>query len=150
MNIFKYKYDKAVLIMLIVASLVAAAGLCWNVYNLIYFLRTEVFKTIVYSLSVAVNAFLLAFIISVIFYGRYAIKNGYLFLYFGFIKTKTDVKDIVQITHFIKSDKLVIYFKDAKFSAIVISPESYGDFTRALISANPMIISDSSSEEGSE
>ena len=150
MNTFRYKYNKPVLIMLLAATLVAAAGLCWNVYNLVCFIKDDTFKTVVYALSVAVNAFLLAFVISVTVYGRYVFKNGKLYLYFGFIKTKTDVKDIVQITHFLKSDKLVIYFKDAKFSAIIISPELYGEFTRALLAANPAVISDSSSEDQSE
>ena len=63
---------------------------------------------------------------------------------------KTDVKDIVQITHFLKSDKLVIYFKDAKFSAIIISTVLYGDFTRTLSSVKAAVISDSSSEDQSE
>ena len=41
MNTFKYKYNKPVLIMLLAATLVAAAGLCWNVYNLVCFIKDD-------------------------------------------------------------------------------------------------------------
>ena len=112
--------------MLLAATLVAAAGLCWNVYNLVCFIKDDTFKTVVYALSVAVNAFLLAFVISVTVYGRYVFKNGKLYLYFGFIKTKSDVKDSVQITHFLKSDTLVIYItKTSRFALFWVKTRSF-------------------------
>ena len=54
-----------------------------------------------------------------------------------------DINDVVQITHFKKSDKLVLYFKDAKYTVVIISPEKYEDFIFALREENRQIIYDS-------
>ena len=86
------------------------------------------------------TGFVIVFVLSVFIYGRYTIKKHALYTYFGFIYTKTDIKDIVQITHFKKSDKLVVYFADQKYSVIVISPTEYELFILELRKENPKII----------
>ena len=82
------------------------------------------------------------FVLSVIFYGRYVIKDGELIQYFGFLKTKTPLKEIVEITHFKKSDKLVVYFSDRKYTIIVIDKQYYEPFILVVRTENPSIVYD--------
>ena len=147
MKVFKFMYSKLVITLLILVIPLAAAGLGWNIYNLITFIGDGILRVVTYSLTVAITAALLVFIISVLAYGRYVIKDGKLYCYFGFIRTKTDISEIVRITHFMKSDKLVIYLKKAEYSVIVISPEEYGAFINELKNNNDKILVDTETEE---
>lgn len=147
MNNFKFAYGKGVWILLALAIPLAAAGLGWNIYNLVYFAEEGIYKILAYGLSVLICGALLAFCISVAVYGRYVFKNGCIYLRFGFVYTKTKAEDVVRITHFIKSDKLVIYFKDAKYSVVVIAPELYKEFISAVKALNPNVITDVCDEQ---
>ncbi|MBO7344774.1 MAG: PH domain-containing protein [Clostridia bacterium] len=139
MKSFKFKYSTAVWVLLFLVLILSAVGICWNVFNLITFFNESTFKAVSYSLIILLTAFMLVFVLSVIFYGKYAIKDGFLVQYFGFLKTKTPISEIVEITHFKKSDKLVVYFADQKYTVIVISPEFYEQFILAIRKVNPKI-----------
>ena len=75
-------------------------------------------------------------------YGKYVVDGGYLYSYFGFIKSKIDISEIIEITHFKKSNKLVVYFKDGKYTVIVIASELYDNFVIAVRESNKSIIFD--------
>ncbi len=132
--------------MIALAGVLSAAGLVWNIYTLASIRDEELLQLLAYSLSILVCGALFAFCVSAAVYGRYVFKNGYLYLYFGFFRTKTKTDDVVQITRFLKSDKLVIYYKDAKYSVVVISPEYYAEFIAALKRANPSVMCDADEE----
>lgn len=146
MNKFKFAYGKSVWVLIALAIPLFAAGLVWNIYNLVVLANEGIFNVLAYSLSSIVCGGLLAFCVSVAIYGRYVFKNGYLYLYLGFIRTKTKAEDIVQITHFLKSDKLVMYTKDAKYFVAVIRPEFYSEFIAALKRANPNVVYNATEE----
>jgi hypothetical protein len=139
MKSFKFRYSKTVWILLCVVLLLSVSGICWNVFNLFTFINEGAFKTISYSLIILLTTFLLAFVISVMAFGRYVIKDKELIQYFGFLKSKIPLDDILTITHFKKSNKLVMYFKDAKYTVIVISPYEYDEFIVSIRKANPSI-----------
>jgi DNA mismatch repair ATPase MutS len=70
------------------------------------------------------------------------IKDGYLYTYFGFVKNKTPVSEIVEVTKFKKSNKLVVYFSTEEYTVIVIAPEFYDEFVMAIRNANKSIVYD--------
>jgi hypothetical protein len=142
MKSFKFKYSIAVWVLLALVLILSTVGIIWNVYNFIFFIKESTVKAVAYLLIVLLTLFLFVFVLSVILYGRYVIKGDYLTQYFGLLKTKTPVKDIAEITHFKKSDKLVIYFVDRKYTVIVIQKELYEQFILALREANPAIVYD--------
>ena len=72
-------------------------------------------------------------------FSSYSLKKGNLYVRFGFFVSKTKVSDVIGITHFKKSDKLVIYFKDQTFSVVVIAKEKYDDFVLILRELNKSI-----------
>ena len=143
MKKFRFNYSVLVWALLALVILLLSGGLIYNIYNLISFLNDGAYKIAAYSLIILVNAFILVFAVSVVFYGKYIIKDKKLYSYFGFIRTSVNTDDIVQITHFKKSDKLVVYFKDAKYTVIIISPDKYEEFIFALREQNTHIIYDS-------
>ena len=135
MKNFRFKYNTTVWILLCVVLALSIAGLIWNVFNLTEYVWAGAFKITIYALIIAITAFLTVFVISVMLFGRYQIKDGYLYTRFGFVSSKEKIEDVVQITHFKKSDKLVLYFKDEKYTVIVIAKEEYEKFYGILTNA---------------
>ncbi len=140
MNKFRFKYSPIVWVLLAVILAVCSVSIYLNVISVVEYSWANGFKIVGYISLLAISVFIIVFVISIAIYGNYTIKNGYLYTYFGFIHTKTDLNEIVQITHFKKSDKLVIYFKEQKFSVIVIAKSEYDSFVLALRGENKTII----------
>ena len=125
MKNFKFKYSLTVWILLGVVLALSLVGLAWNVFNLTEYLWAGAFKITVYALIIALTALLATFTISMMVYGKYVIKNGYIITRFGLVFSKELIENVVQITHFKKSNKLVVYFKDDKYTVIVINESEY-------------------------
>ncbi len=142
MKRFRFDYPFIVWLLLGVVFVLAAVGLGLNIFNLIEYTKLGAVKTVIYSIIVALNLSLLVLDVSVMVYGCYVIKDGYIYSWFGIIRTKTSFEEIVQITLFKKSNKLVMYYADAKYTVIIISPEKYDGFILALREQNKKIIYD--------
>ena len=140
MRKFRFRYLPVVWVLLSVVLILCAIGLYLNILNIIEYSFAKGYDFISAICISVINAFIAVFVLGVMFYGKYTIKKEMLYTNFGFIYTKTDIKDIVQITHFKKSDKLVVYFVDQKYSVIVISPADYEQFILELRKKNPQII----------
>lgn len=142
MKSFKFRYSITVWVLLGLLIALATAGLIWNIYNVTAFWGKDWLKVATFSAICALALVLIVFGVSVAVYGRYVIKGGKLISYFGLLKTKYDIEDIVEITHFKKSNKLVTYFSDQTFTVIVIDQSEYNDFVMAVREVNPKITYD--------
>ncbi len=140
MKRFRFKYSTAVWLLLSLVVILSATGMFWNIFNIKEYAWAGAFKITVYALIVLITAFLTVFAISVMLYGYYLIKGEFLYTQFGFISSKLKISEITEITHFKKSDKLVIYFENNKFAVIVISPTEYEDFIKSIREINQKII----------
>ena len=140
MKSYRFKFTTTIWVLLSLVLVLSITGLVWNVFNLIEFLPLNLSKTIGSAIIVFINAVLVVFVSSVTLYSRYKIKNGCVYLVFGFVFSKIKVEEIVQFSIFKKSNKLVAYFSDAKYTVIVISPEDYDDFIASVRELNPKII----------
>ena len=149
MKRFLFKYTSLVWALLGVVVAISIAGVVYSVINFINGIGGDGVKIASSVIIALVNLFLLAFSISVLVYGRYVIKNGTLYTYFGFIRTKSPISSISKLSHYKSSDKLVAYFSDAKYTVIVISPKDYPTFIGAIKQENPSVYYEivSSSEE---
>lgn len=139
MKKFKFFYSPLVKILIILVCVIAAAGLIMNILTVINYAKSNVLSAALYGVLTVLTALLLAEAIAIAFYGLYKIKNGYLYSYFGLIRSKTDVKEIAAVQVFKTTEKLVVYFKDEKYSVIIISPKFYDEFIATLLKANPDI-----------
>ena len=139
MEKFRFFYSPLVKILIGIVIAIAAAGLTLNIITVINYAKSNAVLAVIYGVLCLLTALLLAEAVAIAFYGLYRIKDGYLYSFFGFIYSKTDVKNIVAAQVFKKTEKLVVYYKDEKFSVIIISPEKYEDFIAALLKENPDI-----------
>ena len=142
MKKFRFKYSPLVWVLICLVILLCAGGFAWNVFNLTKGNLSKTFNLISYSFLCVVTFLLTVFAISLLVYGKYVIKDGKLYTYFGFIRSKIDISDIVCVTLFKKSNKLVIYLKEQCYSVIVISPDDYNDFVLSLREQNKEIYYD--------
>lgn len=147
MKKFRFKYSPTVWILLAVVLILSIVGLLWNVLNLVEYSFLGALKIVTYSLIIFMNAVLTALVLGIMLCGRYVVKGKVLITRFGFFTSKTSISDICQITHFKKSDKLVVYFNDAKYSVIVISPNEYEKFAVTIRNINRAIIYSTSNED---
>lgn len=142
MKKYRFKYNALTWVLLAVVLLLGAGGLVWNIFNLTEYAETGEFKIIAYAIMILINVLLIVFDLSVMFFGYYKIEGTSVICRFGIIKTVYDVNAVTEITHFKKSDKLVMYFKDATYTVIVIAKTEYEDFILSLRKINKEIIYD--------
>ncbi len=142
MKKFRFQYSPIVWILISLILVMCVLGFSWNIYNLTVYNWSNTFKIVSYSMLALITFGLIVFSLSLLVYGRYVIKNGQLYTYFGFLRSKINIADIVCITHFKKSNKLVIYLKEQSYSVIVISPDKYNDFVLFLREQNREILYD--------
>ena len=138
---FKFRYSKTVWVLLCIVVILSVTGLCWNIFNMIN-ADGNTLNLISSAIIAVLSLIITVFVISVMVYGRYAVDKKYLYSYFGFIKSKTPITDIIGITHFKKSDKLVVYFKTEEYTVIVISPDEYERFILSVREVNPAVTFD--------
>ena len=140
MKKFVFKFSPAVWILLTVISALFAAAVVLNIYDAISY-ANEIGAKFFFALIVAtISATLLTLIIAAIIYSRYVVRGNYLYFYFGFLYTKTDINEIFQLTHFKAQKKLVMYFNNEKYSVALIDEKRYEEFYNALKAVNPDII----------
>ncbi len=142
MKSYKFRYSIAIWVLLGLLIALSIVGVVWNIYNIIAFFSIDWIKVATFTVICALAMVLVVFGVSVAVYGRYTVKGGQLTSCFGFLKTKYDICDIVEITHFKKSNKLVTYFSDQTYTVIVIDPNEYTDFVMTIREINPQIIYD--------
>ena len=150
MKKFKFNYSPTLFILLFFAVLLTLAGIVFNVNNIIEYSKFSSIKTVIYSITLVVNLGLFVLIVSILFNGCYKIKNNVLYAYFGIIKTKMKIENIVSITLYKKTQKLVVFFNSAEYSVIIISPKLYDDFIYAIKEINPNVIFEQNSIDGGE
>lgn len=139
MKKFRFDYSPLVKALIFLVIVISAAGLAFNLITTVNYASDKTLLAILYGVLCILTAALFFESLAIAFYGLYKIKGGYLYSCFGFIYSKTDVKDIIAVHVFKKTEKLVVYFKDEKYSVIIISPEKYDEFIAELLKANPDI-----------
>ena len=143
MKTFKFKYTLTIWILLGVVLALSVAGIAWNIFTIVQFAGLNLTKTVSSIIMCVLCAFLGFLATSIMISGKYVVKNDAIISYMGIIKTVFPIKDVTEITHFKKSDKLVLYYKPDKYVVIVIDPLCYDDFVKTVRQINPMIIFDS-------
>ncbi len=147
---FRFKFSPLIYGLLALVVALSIAGLAWNIYNLFAVQNQGALQTVSYVVIGVISLAVLAISLGVLLFGYYVIKGTKLYVYFGFIRTFVDLNDVIAITHFKLSDKLVIYYKDEKFSVITISPKKYDDFISAVLKINGNVIFSSKEKEERE
>ena len=139
MKKFTFKYPTIAWVLLAIVLALAVSGIVWNLFNIVQYWGDNTVKLTGYFIIIALALALIIFATSIMLYGNYTIKGGKLYCNLGFVRTAVDLEDVIAITHFKKSDKLVVYFNDEKYMVIVTSPENDDAFVLAMREVNPKI-----------
>lgn len=144
MRKFAFNYTKFIGLILVLANIISLVALGLNIY---YIISPPPFENVIkFIIFGALSLVLVLFSIS-LFASKYVIKGKKLTLHIGFFKIKYAVDDIVQIIFFEKHNHLIVYFKDATLTTILINKKHYNDFVESLKNENPLIIYSSTQEE---
>lgn len=130
-----------------VAFALSFAGFLWNVFNLVEATKNTSYMVVSYAIICLLTLALSVFILSILVNCKYRLTKDLICCSFGFYTGKIKVKDVTGITHFKKSDTLVIYFLKDKYSVVVIEPKYYGEFISELLKLNAKIDYQSSLDE---
>ena len=139
MKKFKFGYSPLALTLLILVAVIFAASVTINVYDAVKFSDYDTTKKTIAIIIATFSLAALVITVAAIVYGRYVVKGKFLYCRFGFIFIKTDISEIFQLTEFKAQNKLVMYFKNGKYSVAVINDKYYNQFYEALKAENPAI-----------
>lgn len=140
MKKFKLKISNTLLVLLLAVALLSLGGAIWNIYNIFAVQNATVGNIISYLIITLLTLVIFCLAISILLFGKYTVTEKFLTIHFGFITTKSKISDIVAITHFKKSDKLVVYFADAKYSVVIIDKNLYDEFVFAVRDFNNKVL----------
>ena len=150
MRTFRFRFSKTIILLQIAAMILAAAAIVYTAYRM----ATVGFGSA--SLIIQYVVLLLFGVLALVIFSAMLIRSVYvvgkkeIVLRFGLIKTVYKIKDIESIRLFSKTNKLVLYFKNEKYTVISVKPEWFNDFIREVLSHNLNIRSDASTRDKDE
>ncbi len=151
MKSYKFRFSKLIFILAIAAIAVAAGGgIGWTVYRMINIGFQTVTLGIQYVVLLLVSVLIIVLLTSILIRSSYKIKDKEVVLWFGFIKSSYKIADIESVHLFTKTNKLVLYFKNERYTVIVVKPEWYNEFIKELLSKNDKIRYDVSTSDGTD
>ena len=136
MRTFRFRFSKTIILLQIAAMILAAAAIVYTAYRM----ATVGFGSA--SLIIQYVVLLLFGVLALVIFSAMLIRSVYvvgkkeIVLRFGLIKTVYKIKDIESIRLFSKTNKLVLYFKNEKYTVISVKPEWFNDFIREVLSHN--------------
>ena len=151
MKSYKFRFSKLIFILAIAAIAVAAGrGIGWTVYRMINIGFQTVTLGIQYVVLLLVSVLIIVLLTSILIRSSYKITDKEVVLWFGFIKSSYKIADIESVHLFTKTNKLVLYFKNERYTVIVVKPEWYNEFIKELLSKNDNIRYDVSTSDGTD
>ena len=152
MTVYRFQLSKFAVLGCIAGILLGLGAAGYTAYRIWRNLYSELSVQLVlqYAVVLLVAVLALVIFISVLAHSVYKITDKQIVLRFGIIKSVYTIADIVKIHRFTKTNKLVIYFKNDRYTVIVVKPEWYNEFTKELLSKNDKIRYDVSTTDGTD
>lgn len=139
---FKYKFTPLFIVCFAAGLILGVAAIILNAIRLSGLIKagdSVAYHYISAIISILTGILAFVFILPAVISSEYVIKDGELISVWGLIKSRMKISDITQITHFRKTDKLVVYFSDESYLNICIRKEDFEDFIDSLKSVNKKI-----------
>lgn len=150
MKTYKFKLSGIALIFLIAALCASAGGIALTVYRIGKYGFSTVLLGIQHVVILAACGLLIVLLVSILIRSVYTITDKEIVLWFGIIKSTYKIADIESVHLFTKTNKLVLYFKNERYTVIVVKPEWYNEFTKEILAKNDRIRYDVSVTDGSD
>ena len=150
MKSYKFKFSKLVLVLIGLAIAAALAAVAYPVYRIYLYGVSSPLLVIQHVAVLIVAALAIVIFVSLLIRSVYKITDTQIILWFGIVKQTFKIADIESVHLFTKTNKLVIYFKDDKYTVIVVKPEWYNEFTKEILARNDKIRYDVSTTDKDE
>ena len=150
MKTYKFRLSKLVLALLIAALVASFGGIGFTAYRIYRLGFSTVLLGIQHVVILIACVLLIVILVSILIRSCYKITDKEVLLWFGIIKSAYKIADIESVHLFTKTNKLVLYFKNERYTVIVVKPEWYNDFIKELLSKNSKIRYDVSTTDGTE
>ena len=133
-------FSRLIIILSVAAILVAAGGgIGWTIYRIVDIGFQTVLLGIQYVVLLLVSALIIVVFVSLLIRSCYKITDKEIVLWFGIIKSSYKIAEIESVHLFTKTNKLVVYFKNERYTVIVVKPEWNNEFIKDLLSKNEKI-----------
>ena len=136
MRTFRFRFSKLIILLQIAAMVLAAAAIAYTVYRMITLGFGDASLIIQYVLLLLFGVGAIVIFSAMLIRSVYIVGKNEIILRFGLIKSVYKIKEIESIRLFTKTNKLVLYFKNEKYTVISVKPEWYNDFIREVLSHN--------------
>ena len=127
---FRFKLNAVTIFLLVAVILLCGYGIALNIIALSENLET--LKIILNVILMLVNLALIVTVFSIALFSNYSVNKKGIILRLGYFKVIYPKEELHSIKLFSKTQKLVLYFSDAKFTVIVINASKYQAFTKAV------------------
>ncbi len=150
MKTYRFKLSVAATVGCVAGILLGLAGIGVTAYRIYKYGFSSAQLIIQHVVVLLVSALAIAVFAAILIRSVYKLTDKTLVLWFGFIKSEYKIADIEVVHLFTKTNKLVLYFKDEKYTVIVVKPEWYRELTQEIIARNKNIRYDVSTDDKDE
>lgn len=140
MKKFRFKFSPLILSLMVLVLLAAGGGFALNLVRCL----ADTFDPTVWNiLSVAIMLFvcvlLIVIVVALFFATYYTFRGDKLVTRYGIIKSEIAISAVTEVVLFKKTEKLVVYFDEDKYTVIVVKKEWYDEFIEEIRKINPAI-----------
>ena len=128
---FRFRLNLLTVILLVLVTFFCGYGIVLNVTTLSE-KGIETLTVILNAILIVLNLFLLFVVFSVFAFGKYSIDEKGVTLRLGIFKVCYPKEQLHSIKLFSKTQKLVLFFGDGKYTVIVINASKYQTFCKEL------------------
>lgn len=139
MNSYKFKLSLPAVLLSVLGILLGAGGIVFTIFRIINYGFSSAQLIIQHVVLLIVSPLAVSIFASILIRSVYKVSDKEIILWFGFIKSTYKIDEIESIHLFSKTNKLVIYFTNEKYTVIVVKPEWYNNFTKDILSRNNKI-----------
>ena len=150
MKTYRFKLSVAATVGCVAGILLGLAGIGVTAYRIYKYGFSSAQLIIQHVVVLLVSALAIAVFAAILIRSVYKLTDKTLVLWFGFIKSAYRIADIESVHLFTKTNKLVLYFKDEKYTVIVVKPEWHNDFIKEILSKNADIRYDVSTTDSDD
>ena len=147
MKTYRFKLSIAATLGCAAGILLGLAGIGVTAYRIWRFGFSSAQLIIQHVVVLLVSLLAIVIFASILIRSVYKLTDRELILWFGLIKSVYQIKDIESIRLFSKTNKLVLYFKDERYTVIVVKPEWYRELTKEILARNKDIRYDVSTSD---
>ena len=150
MKTYKFKLSKAAVILTIAGILLGLGAIGFTIWRIYRTGFSEPLYIIQHVVLLLVGTIAIVIFASILIRSVYKITDKEIVLWFGIIKSTFKISDIESLHLFTKTNKLVIYFKDEKYTVVVVKPDWYNEFCKEILARNEKIRYDVSVSDSDE